>query len=84
VGSYPAGGKDASVVSVVCGVWYLSPRGVDHLSRGVVPNVVCNTLTSRMRTPRSLDLSSHEKSVDHLTHKYHSLSTQKLQRTVSK
>ena len=65
----------------------LSLRGVDHSSRGVVPKVVGLRVIIKPQELEGLGpigLQSYEKFVYYLTHKYHSFSTQKLLRTVSK
>ena len=70
-----------SLVSVECVVWCLSPRGVDQSSRGVVPTVVCLCVILKPQEWGGLGplgLSSYEKFVDYLTHKCHTISTQKL------
>jgi hypothetical protein len=49
VGSNPARGMDVYLLRVLCVVKYSSLRRVDHLYRGVLPNVMCLSVIVKCR-----------------------------------
>ena len=49
VGSNPAGGMDVCLLWLLCVVRWRSLRRADHLSRGVLPTVVCLSVIVRPR-----------------------------------
>jgi hypothetical protein len=63
LGSNPVEDMDVYLLGVLCVVRYRSLRRADHLSRGVLPSVVCLSVIAESRRGdlAPLGLSSHKK-----------------------